>query len=133
MKIATLLRASLFLVVLAICSRDAAAQVKRYQPSRAPLSPYLNLLRPEGALPNYYALVRPLEEQRQFERNTRGFERRQNLLNRDLEQQMGQPSGIIATGTAGRFMSDGKSGAYLNSRPYFNQFQSQRMNTNRRR
>jgi hypothetical protein len=133
MKIATYLRATLILLILVVCSRDAEAQVKRYQPNRPPLSPYLNLLRPEGALPNYYALVRPLEEQRRFEQNVQDFERRQVFVNYNLEQKLGQPQGIIATGTAGRFMSDtGANGAYLNSRRYFNQFQSQRPNNRRR-
>ncbi len=122
-----MMRGLLMIVILIVCSRDAAAQVRRYQPSTQPISPYLNLLRPEGALPNYYALVRPLEEQRRLERNVSDFERRQVLVNRELEQKLGQPAGIIPTGTAGRFMTDSQNqtgSAYLNSRRYFNQFQT---------
>jgi len=127
MNIRHLFRAALILVVLVVCSRDAAAQVRRYQPRQPTLSPYLNLLRPEGALPNYYALVRPFEEQRRFEERVNTFERRQQFVNRELELQMGQPGGVLSTGTASRFLTDSRrgsqgGGAYLNSRRYFNQF-----------
>lgn len=47
-------------------SRFSSAQnaVPRYQPSRPTVSPYLNLLRNDsGAIPNYYSLVRPQQQQ----------------------------------------------------------------------
>ena len=125
MTIRHLFRGTLMLVVLVVCTRDAEAQIRRYQPASQPLSPYLNLLRPEGALPNYYALVRPAEQYRRFEQQVNSFERRQSFVNREIEQQLGQPSGILPTGTAGRFLTDSQRGSpYMNSRPYFNQFQA---------
>jgi hypothetical protein len=54
---------------LAMLNQTALAQdVPRYQPQRPTVSPYLNLLRNDnGALPNYYSLVRPQLNQQSFD------------------------------------------------------------------
>ncbi len=61
------------LAILGIASEAAAQGRKRYPPQHQPaVSPYLNLLRPEGVAPNYHALVRPeIELRRNFYQQSR--------------------------------------------------------------
>ncbi len=48
-------------------SQTRRSDVRRFQPARETLSPYVGLLQGNnGAIPNYYTLVRPRLEQRTF-------------------------------------------------------------------
>ena len=62
-------RLSLVAVLLVLHAASASlAQVRRYEPSRPTVSPYLQLFRDDvrnQPLPNYYAYVRPLQQQYQ--------------------------------------------------------------------
>jgi hypothetical protein len=72
---------------VAFASPASEAQVRRYEPSRPTVSPYLNLFRNDDFdnrfVPNYHTLVRPLQQQ--YDTN----QRQQRLLqqqNRSLQQ-----------------------------------------------
>ncbi len=68
----------------------SVAQVRRYEPSRPTVSPYLQLFRDgrdrNRALPNYYAYVRPLQQQQQV-----------NQTQQRLLQQQSQTIGQLQT------------------------------------
>jgi len=123
MKYPNLMIAALAMIFTGIGSSAVHAQVRRYQPASPTVSPYLNLVRPEGALPNYYSQVRPQQQQRQLQQDVARFGRQQSLVNRRLEQQLGQPRAILPTGTASWFMNDGPRGYFLNSGRYYDQLE----------
>lgn len=85
--------------------------IPRYEPSSPTTSPYLNLLQPNGALPNYHALVRPLQRQAQFNRQFQTFARQQDLTNDQVEQRFLQPV-TRPTGAAASFMNLGQGSGY---------------------
>ncbi len=91
-----------------IASRSNAG-IPHYQPQTPTLSPYLNLLRPQGALPNYYALVRPMQRQQAFDRQTSVFQRQQAEQVERLQRAFAQPQ-VLPTGTAGWFFDEGRHG-----------------------
>lgn len=96
----------LAIALAAVFETDSSAQnIRRYQPATPTLSPWLNLLGREGVLPNYYSLVRPMERQQQFNQQSMAFRAQQQLINRQLETQLAQPTGIIPTGTHGTFQN----------------------------
>ena len=81
---------------------------RRYQPSRPTISPYLNLFRPNfGAIPNYYAFVRPqldqqainLQQGQAINSNTQSIARVADKAKQPLA-----PQGV-PTGTASQFMT----------------------------
>jgi hypothetical protein len=100
---------------------NCSAQVARYQPSTPTVSPYLNLTRFNGGgLPNYYALVRPQIQQRDFNLRGRALQNQQtreivtlqNEVTRGLE-----PSS--ATGTGSWFQIPGTRTSVLDTRRYY--------------
>jgi hypothetical protein len=106
--------AALALGVLGACQAGAQAQsprVRRQAPSfmsRPTVSPYLNLLRPNGGpLPNYYSLVRPeIEARAGINRNAQSLNNLQSQV-RGLEQNqrsLGQNE-IRTTGHSTFFMN----------------------------
>lgn len=113
----------LALLVASLCLTECFSQsVQRYQPATPTLSPYLNLLGRQGVLPNYYALVRPLERQQQFNQQSLDFRRQQEITNQALERQFAQPSTINPTGSAGGFfIQSPTSSGFLNTSHFFQQ------------
>lgn len=93
-------------------------QVRRYQPARPTVTPYLNLLRTNtSGLPNYYSLVRPQLNQLEFNQQQRALEATQartlSQLRTDVQQ------ALTPTGKGAGFMTVDRSGRFLNSAPYF--------------
>lgn len=117
-----ILGAALLLAAPSLAQPGISRQsVPRYQPSTPTTSPYLNLLRTGGGVPNYYTLVRPLQRQANFQQQVMQAERRQNIVNRELEQQLAQPALIRPTGSAGWYMDEGVTSPYGNTGNYYNQ------------
>ncbi|QDU55058.1 hypothetical protein [Aeoliella mucimassa] len=113
------------LMACSVLAANAQAQVPRYQPTRPTTSPYLNLLRPEGAIPNYYSLVRPMQRQNQMQSQLRSdfqkFGQQQGMINRTLEKRLSQPEFIRPTGSAGWYMEEGTVPPYQNTGYYYQQ------------
>ena len=102
----------------------SAAGIPRYQPRTPTLSPYLNLLRPQGAFPNYYALVRPYQRQQAFNQQSVAFQQRQNQAIQTLERDFAQPE-VLATGTFGWFLEEGARPPYQNTGHFYEYLQPQ--------
>lgn len=100
------------------------AGIPRYQPQTPTLSPYLNLLRPQGALPNYYALVRPAQRQEAFNRQSLAYRQYQAQQFQRLEQDFAQPD-VLPTGTAGWFFDEGRQPPFGNTSHYYLQLEPQ--------
>jgi hypothetical protein len=99
-----------------------SAQVARYQPRTSTVSPYLNLGRFNGGgLPNYYALVRPQIQQRQFNAQASGLVRQQGAEISALQKQvdLGLPSPELTTGTGSWFMTPGVEHGFLNTSRFY--------------
>lgn len=113
----------LVLASLALAGLGSAAhgQVARYQPRTSTVSPYLNLGRfNSGGLPNYYALVRPQIQQRQFNAQAEGLARAQQAEINRMEYQLQrgqQPAGM--TGTGSWFMTPGTQSSYLDTSRFY--------------
>ncbi len=61
-------------------SQTRRTQDRQYRPTRDTMSPYIGLLQGNnGAIPNYYTLVRPRIEQRAFNRQLQATSRVQSL------------------------------------------------------
>ncbi|QDU89361.1 hypothetical protein Pla175_27500 [Pirellulimonas nuda] len=124
------------LALAAICS-DASAQrgsgqSPRYTPATPTLSPYLGLLSNQGgALPNYFALVRPLQKQQAINRDQTLALQRQEVQIERTRQEFGQLE-VRPTGTAAWFNNPPQSGGFQNRSHYFGQWDS-RANVGRRR
>jgi hypothetical protein len=108
------------------------AQVRRYEPNRPTVSPYLNLFRNDGfnnrALPNYHSLVRPL--QRQYETNQAQQRllvqqsRTLQQLNTNLEnfEQRAVTGQLVApTGQGAWFLRPSRRSQYLNTSRFYSQ------------
>jgi hypothetical protein len=98
-----------------------AAQVVRYQPQSPTVSPYLNLTRfNNGGLPNYFALVRPQLQQRQFNVQEQTLLRNQERqiidLQNDVQRGLAAPA---ATGAASWFMTPGTQAKYLDTTRFY--------------
>ena len=107
-----------------LCSSASFGQeIRRYQPRKPTISPYLDLLRfNDGELPNYYSLVRPQQQQRAFNTESRAWSRQQAVtLGRlaDDFQKGRQP--ITPTGTGGWFMRDSAGSTFLNTSRFYPQ------------
>ena len=98
--------------------------IPRYQPQSPTLSPYLNLLRPQGALPNYYALVRPIQRQEAFNRRSLANQQYQAQEFQRLELDFAQPE-VLPTGTAGWFFDEGRQSPFGNTSHYYQQLEAQ--------
>jgi hypothetical protein len=100
---------------------DSMAQGRRYQPQTPTLSPYLNLSRfNTGGLPNYYALVRPLVQQRQVNLQGREIvlEQQRQITTLQSELQRGVESSS-QTGSASWFMTSGVQSRFLDTSSYY--------------
>ena len=111
--------------VLATFSAPATteAQVQRYQPRRATVSPYINLSRiNNGAVPNYYSLVRPQLLQQAFEAQVQRTQRQQTGALVDLNSRLEQRVEPVApTGTASWFLTPGSRQTFLDTTGYYPQ------------
>jgi hypothetical protein len=104
-----------------LCVGGSMAQGRRYQPQTPTLSPYLNLSRfNAGGLPNYYALVRPLVQQRQV--NLQGqeivLEQQRQITTLQSELQRGVESSS-QTGSSSWFMTSGVQSRFLDTSSYY--------------
>lgn len=114
---------------------DSTSQAQqRYEPSRPTISPYMNLFQNNNnngngqfnrALPNYYSLVRPLQQQYQTNQIQQQLIQQQNhtigqlqsnvqLLQR--QQQAGQP---VLTGHGSWFDNSGTRTKFLDTSRYY--------------
>jgi len=100
----------LALVVAAAGSSASMAQgVRRFQPSRPTVSPYMNLFRNNtGPLPNYYSLVRPQIQQEAFNAQQVAQQAQQNSALKMLQSQTAPP--LTPTGKSSGFMTFGRAG-----------------------
>jgi hypothetical protein len=121
------------IAAVAVLSAASASfgQVRRYQPSRPTISPYLQLFRDRDRnpyLPNYHAFVRPM--QRQYETNQ--FQQQQLLQQRQAigqlqsqvqQFQQGQFTGplVAPTGKGAGFMRPSSRNAFMNTSRYYSQ------------
>jgi hypothetical protein len=100
------------------------AQVARYQPRTSTVSPYLNLGRFNGGgLPNYYALVRPQIQQRQFNTQAAQVAQLQQAEIVSLQSQAKQgvsPQGA-QTGHNSWFMTPGTEHGFMNTSQFYPQ------------
>ena len=101
--------------VLGLCLGSSNAhgqQVRRYRAATPTVSPYLNLLRnnDEGALPNYYSLVRPQLQQQAFIQQQQAINQQQMAFSAQQAAAVGsltsqiQPL-VTPTGKASQFMN----------------------------
>lgn len=100
---------------------EGDAQVRRYQPSKPTVSNYLNLTRQNnGAVPNYYSLVRPMQRQREFNLQEQSLRRQQagaiQQLQNDVQQGL-QPAS--PTGRQSGFMRPSARSTFGTSNRYF--------------
>ena len=104
-------------------AQNCSGQVARYQPRTSTVSPYLNLSRFNGGgLPNYYALVRPQIQQRQFNTQASHVAQFQAAEISSLQKQVQQgpltPQGT-ATGNNSWFMTPGVEHGFLNTSQFY--------------
>lgn len=105
------------------CWQCCQGQVARYQPTTPTVSPYLNLNAfNTGAVPNYYALVRPQIQQRQQNLQSQALTRSQQSEILRLQNNLQRnATSAGATGTGSWFMQSGTRANYLNSRHFYPQ------------
>ncbi len=106
MSRAQLLHLSGTVIVLALLGGSAsfAQGVRRYEPSRPTISPYLNLFRNNtGPLPNYYSLVRPQLQQQAFNQQQVAQQAQQNSALKSLQTQTAPA--LTPTGKGSGFMT----------------------------
>ena len=108
------------------------AQVRRYEPDRPTVSPYLNLFRNDGfnnrALPNYHSLVRPLQQQYQTNQTQQRLLLQQNQALRqlnsnvqDVEQRAAAGQLVAPTGKGAWFARPSRRAQFLNTSRYYSQ------------
>lgn len=115
-------------LLLAIGTEASGQQrvIPRYTPRRSTVSPYLNLTRADvGGVPNYYAFVRPFQEQRRFDEVMLRSMREQRRVTDTLQKEYLQPT-VRPTGKAGWFMLDSERSRYQDDSHYYGQWQSSR-------
>jgi hypothetical protein len=126
------LLAAIVIVVHSLCAASASnAQVRRYEPNRPTVSPYLNLFRNDfnnGPLPNYQALVRPLQQQHETNQVQQRLLLQQNQALRqlntnihDVEQRAVTGRLVAPTGRGAWFGRPARSAAYLNTSRFYSQ------------
>jgi hypothetical protein len=103
------------------------AQTTRYQPSRPTVSPYLNLFREQtGAVPNYQALVRPLQRQNEAIDTQRQINAQRSTelgslqaqLN-DLSRSQAAGAAVQATGKKSWFFQPSQRQRFMDTAPYY--------------
>jgi len=118
--------AALAVALIQMAASTSYGQVRRYQPSRPTVSPYLNLFRPNNnVIPNYQSLVRPEQEALRFRQQQLQYDRQQTQqLNRlraniQTQQQPAVTSELVApTGKNAWFNRSGPSTFQNTSRFY---------------
>jgi hypothetical protein len=131
------LAAALLSAVAAVNAATASyAQVKRYEPSRPTVSPYLNLFREDELnpfLPNYHSLVRPLQQQYRVNQQQQQLLRQQsqaigqlrsNL--QEVERRQAEGPLVAPTGKGSWFARPSSRSTFLNTSRYFSQSPSAR-------
>ena len=103
----------------------SVAQVRRYEPSTPTLSPYLGLtLFNNGGVPNYYAFVRPRQQQRSFNLQQQALAKQQageiQRLDNDVQRGIAP---VAQTGTGSWFFTPGLRTSYLDTSEYYPQVQ----------
>ncbi|MEM8946765.1 MAG: hypothetical protein AAGD11_16445 [Planctomycetota bacterium] len=109
-------------VVCCVGVKPLSAQgLQRYQPATPTVSPYLSLDRfNTGGLPNYYTLVRPINRQRQINRQNQRLQRQQQAVLQDLDRAVRQPGfPQSTTGTSGRFLTSGTRSVYRDTLQFY--------------
>jgi hypothetical protein len=98
-----------FIVLLALAAADARGQgMRRYQPSRPTVSPYMNLFRGNvGPLPNYFSLVRPQINQQAVNQQVLSQQVQQSASINFLQSQAGQQT-VTPTGKSSWFGTYGR-------------------------
>ncbi len=105
-----------------LCSSASFGQeIRRYQPRKPTISPYLDLLRfNDGGLPNYYSWVRPRKQQRAFNTESRAWQRQQTItLGRVTNEFQKNRRAIAPTGTGSWFMNDSAGSTFLNTSRFY--------------
>jgi TolA-binding protein len=108
------------------------AQVRRYEPGRPTVSPYLNLFRNDGfdnrALPNYHSLVRPLQQQHDTNQMQQRLlqQQRQTLRQldsniQDIERRATTGQLVAPTGQGSWFGRPSRRSGYLNTSRFYSQ------------
>ena len=106
------------LVACSATKRSDAQEIRRYQPATPTVSPYLSLGRfNTTGLPNYYTLVRPLNNQRQLNLRTQRLQRQQATTIQRLERRQLSPEAV--TGTGSRFLTPGSRAGYQNTLQFY--------------
>jgi hypothetical protein len=114
-----------FLVLHA--ATDSMGQVRRYEPSRPTVSPYINLFREDlrSPLPNYYTFVRPLQQQYQINQTQQRMLMNQNQAIgqlqsnvQDIERRQIQGPLVAPTGKGSWFSQGGRS-RFRNTSTYY--------------
>ncbi len=108
------------------------AQVRRYEPSRPTVSPYLNLFRNDGfdnqVLPNYHSLVRPLQQQydtnqrqqRALQQQNRSL-RQLNTNLQSIEERQAAGQLVAPTGKGSWFANPGTRSTFQNTSRFYSQ------------
>jgi hypothetical protein len=109
-------------------STASEAQVRRYEPSRPTVSPYLNLFRERtGVVPNYYTLVRPLQDQYHVNQLQQQYMRQQNQVIQQLQSevyglQRNPASPMVApTGKGSWFGQASTRNSFMNTSRFYSQ------------
>jgi hypothetical protein len=111
-----------------IYSPTCQAQVRRYAPQKPTLSPYLGLtLFNNGSVPNYYAFVRPRQQQQAFNVEQQALIAQQQAVSlkhagaiQGLETDVQRGLAPAAkTGTGSWFMNPGTRSTFLNTSQYY--------------
>ena len=114
-------------IIFAASDQQASAQVARYQPNRATISPYLSI---QGAnqtrLPSYFRLVRPQQAQQTTNRLNQDIIARQSQKIDELSTVEALPLkrtttvGLVApTGKNGWFMVQSRRATHRDTRSYY--------------
>ena len=103
-----------------------AQQVRRYEPSRPTVSPYLNLFRNQtGVIPNYQSLVRPLLQQNVINQQQRQINAQGGAAIGQLQsgltelQQQALPTTMTPTGKSGWFLQPSSRQSFMNTSRYY--------------
>ena len=117
-----------YMAVVLICVGTSSSAVwgqhlRRYQPASPTISPYVNLTRfNNGTVPNYYSLVRPLQQQRQLNLQEQALRQQQALTLGRVESDLRLgTTPVVATGTGSRFLINGTRSTFLNTSRYYTQ------------
>jgi hypothetical protein len=106
-----------------------AQQVRRYEPSRPTVSPYLDLFRfRDSNLPNYYTYVRPLQREQEFQQRQALINNQQTRTLRQLQTNVGDLNRaatagplVAPTGKGSWFARPGSRSTFLDTSRYYSQ------------